>query len=78
MAKTYTIPSNVSVPFPIGTTITFVNQHGAGVLTISIATDAMYMAGNGLTGSRTLVANGMATALKLTATEWIISGVGMT
>jgi hypothetical protein len=38
----------------------------------------MRLAGAGTTGSRTLAANGVATAIKLTATEWIISGVGLT
>ncbi len=77
-ARTFTIPANASVAFPIGTAITFVNQAGAGVVTIAITTDVMRLAGAGTTGSRTLVANGMATALKITATEWIISGSGLT
>lgn len=76
-ARTYTIPSNATVAYPIGTAITFVNQVSAGVLTIAIATDVMRLAGAGTTGSRTLAANGIATAIKLTATEWIISGSGL-
>ena len=77
-ARTFTIPANSSVPYPIGTAITFVNQNGAGVVTIAITTDTMRLAGAGTTGSRTLAANGVATALKIAATEWIISGVGLT
>lgn len=77
-ARTFTIPANSSVPFPIGTAITFVNQAGAGVVTIAITTDVMRLAGAGTTGSRTLAANGIATALKITAAEWIISGVNLT
>lgn len=77
-ARTFTIPANSSVPFAIGTAITFVNQNGAGTLTIAITTDTMRLAGAGTTGSRTLAANGVATAIKLTSTEWIISGVGLT
>ena len=77
-ARTFTIPANSSVAFPIGTAITFVNQNGAGVVTISITTDTMRLAGAGTTGSRTLAANGVATALKIAATEWIISGGGLT
>jgi hypothetical protein len=38
----------------------------------------MRLAGAGTTGSRTLAANGIATAIKLTSTEWIISGTGLT
>jgi len=77
-ARVWTIPSNASVPFPIGTAITFVNQNGAGVLTIAITTDIMRLAGAGTLGSRTLNPNGVATALKITATEWIISGSNLT
>lgn len=77
-ARTVTIPANASVAFPAGTAITFVNQNGAGVLTIAINTDTMRLAGAGTTGSRTLAANGMATAVKITATEWIINGTGLT
>lgn len=76
--RTFTIPANSSVPFPIGAALTFVNQNGAGTITIAITTDTMRLAGVGTTGSRTLPANGIATALKITATEWLISGVGLT
>lgn len=76
-ARTVTIPANSAVPFPIGTAITFVNQSGAGVLTIAITTDIMRLAGGTLTGGRTLAANGIATAVKVTTTEWLISGVGI-
>ena len=77
-ARVFTIPSNAGVAFPIGTAVTFVNQNAAGVVTIAITTDVMRLAGAGTTGSRTLAANGVATAIKLTATEWIISGSGLT
>jgi hypothetical protein len=77
-ARTMTIPANSSVAYPIGTALTFVNQASAGVMTIAITTDTMRLAGAGTTGSRTLAANGIATALKVTSTEWIISGTGLT
>ena len=77
-ARTFTIPANSSVAFPIGTAITFVNQNGAGVVTIAITTDTMRLSPAGTTGSRTLAANGVATCIKLTSTEWIISGTGLT
>ncbi len=77
-ARIWTIPANASVAFPIGTAVTFVNQVSAGVITIAITTDTMRLAGPGTTGSRTLAANGVATAIKVTATEWIISGTGLT
>jgi hypothetical protein len=77
-ARTFTIPANAAVAFPVGKAVTFVNQNGAGDVTIAITTDTMRLAGAGTTGSRTLAANGLATALKITATEWIISGAGLT
>ena len=76
-ARIWTIPANSSVAYPVGTAITFINQNSGGVITISITTDTMRLAGPGTTGSRTLAANGMATAVKVTATEWIISGTGL-
>lgn len=77
-ARIFTIDSNANVPYEVGTVITFVNQNGAGTLTISLTSDTMRLAGAGTTGSRTLAANGVATALKITSTEWIISGTGLT
>ncbi len=77
-ARTFTIPANSSVTFPIGTAITFINQNAGGKITIAITTDTMRLAGAGTTGSRTLDANGVATAIKITSTEWIISGTNLT
>lgn len=75
-ARTFTIPANSSVAYPIGTVLTFVNR--INTVTIAITTDTMYLAGAGTTGSRTLAANGVATAIKIASTEWIISGTGLT
>ena len=77
-ARTFTIPANSSVAYPIGTAITFINQNGAGVVTIAITTDTMRLSPAGTTGSRTLAANGSATCIKITSTEWLISGSGLT
>jgi hypothetical protein len=77
-ARTWTIASNASVAYPIGTAITFVNDTSAGVITIAITSDTLTLAGAGTTGSRTLAANGIATALKVTSTRWMISGTGLT
>jgi len=74
---TYTIPANGSVAYEIGTAITFVNMDSNSV-TIAITTDTLYLAGTGSTGSRTLAQYGIATAVKLTSTTWIISGTGLT
>lgn len=77
-ARTWTIPANSSVAFAVGDAVSFVNQNAAGVITIAITSDTMRLGGSGATGSRTLAANGVATALKITATEWIITGTGLT
>lgn len=77
-ARTFTIPANASVAYPLGTAITFINDKSAGVVTIAITTDTLVFAGAGTTGSRTLAANGMATAIKIGTTRWMISGTGLT
>ena len=76
-ARTFTIPDNGSVAYPIGTAITFVNMTSQ-VVTIAITTDTMYLAKDGTTGSRSLAQYGSATALKLTSTTWLISGSALT
>jgi hypothetical protein len=75
--RTITIPANASVALPVGTAISFVAATGATV-TIAITSDTLLLAGPGTTGSRTLAPFGMATALKITSTSWIISGNGLT
>lgn len=75
-ARTFTIPANASVAYPVGTAITFANL--INTVTIAITTDTMYLAGTGTTGSRTLAAYGVATALKVASATWMISGVGLT
>lgn len=76
-ARTFTIPANSSVAYPIGTAITFINITSQAV-TIAITTDTMYLSAAGTTGSRTLAQYGSATAIKMTSTTWLISGSGLT
>lgn len=80
-ARTWIIPQTGTgvgqVAWEIGTTITFVNQNSAGVITIQTTNDTMRLAPTGTTGDRALAANGIATCIKITATEWIMSGVGI-
>lgn len=75
-ARTFTIDSNANVAYPVGTAITFINQ--INTVTIAITTDTMTLMSAGTTGSRTLAANGIATAIKVTSTAWVISGTGLT
>lgn len=78
-ARTWTIPANSSVAFSVGTTVTFVNDEGAGSVIIAIGSpDVLVLSGIGSSGTRTLAATGVATALKVDSTRWIISGTGIT
>lgn len=73
--RTFTIPANASVAYPVGTAVTFVNM--INTLSIAITTDTMTLMGAGSTGTRTLAANGIATALKIATTAWVISGTNL-
>ena len=76
-ARTFTIAANDSVAYPIGTVIAFANMTSQ-VVTIAITSDTMYLGGQGTTGSRSLAQYGIANALKITSTSWIITGTGLT
>jgi hypothetical protein len=76
-ARTFTIDSNANVAYALGTVLTFINMTSQAV-TVAITSDTLYLAGTGTTGSRTLAQYGMATAIKMTSTTWIISGSGLT
>jgi hypothetical protein len=76
-ARTFTIPANSSVPYPIGTAITFINMAAANV-TIAITSDTLTLSPGGSTGSRTLATNGSATCIKIASTQWLISGSALT
>lgn len=75
--RTVTIPANASAPLEIGTTFVFTSGAGA-TTTIAITSDTLILAGDGGTGSKTLDPHGMATAVKVAATTWVISGNGLT
>lgn len=77
-ARVVTVPANATVAFPVRTVITITNLNGAGVVTIAITSDTMRLSGPGTTGSRTLADNGVATLIKVAATEWIIFGSELT
>lgn len=74
---TFTIPSNASVAYPVGTALVFVNRDSNPV-SIGITTDTLVLTGTTTTGTRTLAQNGVATALKVEATVWLIDGKGLT
>lgn len=74
---TLTIPANASVAFPIGATIS-INNGNAAALPIAITTDTLVISGTTTTGTRSLAVNGLCTIVKTTATQWNISGPGLT
>jgi hypothetical protein len=76
-AATYTIPANGTVAFATGAAVTFINM-SANNVSIAITTDTMYLSPAGTTGTRTLAQYGVATAVKMTSTSWLISGLGLT
>lgn len=74
---TLTIAANASVAYPLGTVLMFSNQ-SAGNISIAIGgTDTLKLAGTATTGTRTLASNGIASAIKTSATQWVISGAGL-
>ena len=73
--RTYTVPANTATPFPIGATITVVNQTGAANVLISITSDTLTLYPTGTTGTRTLTSNGLCTLVKIAFTSWAITGV---
>ena len=75
-ARTWTIPANSVVAYPVNAELEFINQNAGGVLTLAITTDTLRLAGVGTAGSRTLVANGWARAKKVASTEWLITNLG--
>jgi len=75
--RTFTIPANASVAYVIGTAVTFINMTSQ-VVSIAITSDTMYLSDAGTTGTRSLAQYGSATAIKITATNWVISGSGLT
>lgn len=77
-ARTITIDSNANVAYPIWTAITFINDTSAWVMTIAITSDTLVLAWAWTTWSRTLAANWVATAIKVSSTRWIISWIWLT
>lgn len=76
-AATWTIPDDAVIPLDIGTVLTFVNRSATAV-SIAITTNTLIQAETGATGTRSLAQYGMATAMKLSHTEWLINGVALT
>lgn len=69
-ARVYTIPSNASVAFPIGTVVLFTAENGGPNIAVGINSDTL-INGSGLTGIVTVPKNNTLMAVKVTATKWM-------
>lgn len=78
-ARTWTIPANASVAFPVGSKIPLFNEQGAGALTIAITSDTLELAGSAATtGNRTVATGGICILTKTAPTIWMAGGPGVT
>jgi len=65
------------VPYPVGTVISFVNMSATSI-SLAITTDTLTWAQGGGTGTRTLAQYGVANCLKITSTQWLLTGTNVT
>jgi hypothetical protein len=72
---TISIPTNATVPLPIGTAILVI---ASAATTISSGSITLIWAGVGTTGSRSLAQYGQASLVKVATDTWYISGTGLT
>ena len=75
ISKTFTIPANSSVPYPIGTLLEF---QGNNTVSLALTTDVLRMAGTSNTGTRTIPVFGVVFARKYQATAWVCWGNNLT
>ena len=68
--RTFTIPSNASVAFPIGTVVLFTVENSGRYVTVAITSDTLVF-GSGTTGSLIVAANNTLMCIKVTATKWM-------
>jgi hypothetical protein len=75
-----TMPTNAAVPYPLGTVITFLGDFGAGSATIAAgAGETLFLAPTtGTTGTRTLNPLAVACLLRISISQWVMTGVGIT
>jgi hypothetical protein len=68
--RTYTIPANSSVAFPIGTVVLFTVENGGVPVKVAITSDTLVF-GAGTTGNLFVPVNNTLMAIKVTATKWM-------
>ncbi len=71
-----TIPANASVAFPVGSAIAIYNDSSASI-SVLITSDTLRLGGTASTGTRGLAQRGIATALKVGSTTWVLTGAGV-
>ena len=67
--RTYTIPANASVAFPIGTVVLFTVENGGRYVNVACGDTLVF--GSGTTGSVAVAANNTLMAIKVTSTKWM-------
>lgn len=77
-ARTWTIPAESAVNFPLGTEFIIHNQVSGGVVTIAITTDTLTLLTAGTTSTVAIAANGYCTIRKIASAKWVIFGGGLT
>ncbi len=75
-ARTWAIPTEAAVAFPIGTEVYFYNFTGSGAILVAAA-GGVTLDYNGSTGNRSLAGPGSATLRKVGNDYWNISGYGI-
>ena len=70
ISRIYTIPSNASVPFAIGTVLLFTVENGGAPINVAINTDTLVL-GSGVTGAAPVSPNNTLMAIKVTNTKWM-------
>lgn len=76
-SETITVPNDATLNFPIGGRVNIV-LNGTGSITLNPqAPVALYLAGIGTPGTRTLAAYAVATLVKINTNTWYVSGDGV-
>jgi WD40 repeat protein len=68
LTRTYTIPANSSVAFPIGTVVLFTVENGG--IPVNVTCGDTLVFGNGATGTILVPSSNTLMAIKITATKW--------
>jgi hypothetical protein len=67
--RTYTIPANSSVAFPIGTVVLFTVENGGRYVNVACGDTLVF--GSGVTGPVSVTPNNTLMAIKVTSTKWM-------